>query len=89
MRKKRAAGTRNYYAILRVAPSATADQIKHAYHKLAREWHPDKATNVDPDKARRMFVLVARAYEVLGDRATRNAYDAGEDVDAKAKFSAK
>ena len=74
---------------LRVAPSATADQIKHAYHKLAREWHPDKATNVDPDKARRMFVLVARAYEVLGDRATRNAYDAGEDVDAKAKFSAK
>jgi hypothetical protein len=94
MRRKRAAGTRNYYAILKVAPSATADQIKHAYHKLAREWHPDRvnaagASNADPDKARRMFVLIARAYEVLGDTATRNAYDAGEDVDAKAKFSAK
>lgn len=92
MRKKRAPGTRDYYAILKVPPSCSTDQIKHAYHKLAREWHPDRVhaagtNNADPDKARRMFVLIARAYEVLGDSTIRSAYDAGEDVDAKAKFS--
>ena len=94
MRKRRPAGSRNYYAILKLQPSANAEEIKHAYRKLAKEWHPDRvysgaSSNKDPDKARRMFVLIARAFEVLGDQRTRDAYDAGEDVDAKAKLSAK
>jgi molecular chaperone DnaJ len=52
---------RDYYAILGVPRDASADQIKRAYRKLARELHPD----VNPDKAAaQRFQEVTAAYEV-------------------------
>ena len=75
---------RDYYAILKVAKTASARQVKKAYHQRAKEWHPDKNRGGDPkrlEKAERNFKLIARAYEILGDRDSRSAYDRGENVD--------
>jgi molecular chaperone DnaJ len=62
----------DYYGILGVAPTATQDEIKKAYRKLARELHPD--TNPDP-AAEERFKEVALAYETLSDPARRQRYD--------------
>ncbi|MGK2947105.1 MAG: molecular chaperone DnaJ [Acidimicrobiales bacterium] len=62
----------DYYALLDVAPDASADDIKKAYRRLARQLHPD--TNPDPAAADR-FKAVARAYEVLSDPEKRQRYD--------------
>ena len=93
VRRKRPPGARNYYAILKVAPTATPQEIRKAYHKLCKEWHPDRVGsgaghNADADKARRMFVLVSRAFEVLSDPRLRDEYDSGIDVDAGSRSAA-
>ena len=83
---RRHPGTRNYYAILHVDPSATDAEIRSAYHTLAKVWHPDKHASEGAaalEKAERTFKLVARAYQVLSDAKTRNAFDRGVNVDAK------
>ena len=75
-------GKVNYYKILGVLRSASTRDIKKAYHKLAKQYHPDKVEKEeDKPAAEAMFKKVARAYEVLGDEDTRRRYDAGEDVD--------
>jgi molecular chaperone DnaJ len=67
---------RDYYAILGVPRDASADQIKRAYRKLARELHPD----VNPDKAAaHRFQEVTAAYEVLTDPQKRQIVDLGGD----------
>lgn len=71
---------RNYYAVLKVAPEASEGEIKQAYHKMAKLWHPDR--NHD-ERAERTFKLINRAYQVLGDKKVRRAFDRGENVDAK------
>lgn len=63
---------KDYYAILHVDPSAGADTIAAAYHRLMRKYHPDK--NPSPDATRRAQEINA-AYEVLSDPAKRAAYD--------------
>jgi DnaJ-class molecular chaperone len=63
---------RDHYAVLGVAATATAGQIRSAYRRLARAHHPDR--NPDPAAARE-FKRVARAYEVLHDASSRRAYD--------------
>jgi curved DNA-binding protein len=55
-----------------VAPDATADQIRRAYRRLARQHHPD--VNAAQDAATR-FTSVQQAYSVLSDRQARAAYD--------------
>jgi len=60
------------YAVLGVAPQATAPEIHHAYRVLARRFHPD--ANRD-GRAAALFAQVSKAYEVLGDIDRRRAYD--------------
>lgn len=63
---------RDYYATLGVPRGATADEIKRAYRKLARKYHPD--VSKEPDAAERMKA-VNEAYAVLSDPEKRAAYD--------------
>jgi curved DNA-binding protein len=64
---------RDYYAVLGVDRKASSDEIKKAYRRLARKFHPD--VNADPDAEDR-FKEVGEAYEVLSDPEKRSAYDA-------------
>jgi molecular chaperone DnaJ len=63
---------RDYYEVLGVAKGATADDIKKAFRKMARQFHPD--VNKAPD-AESKFKEVNEAYEVLSDDQKRAAYD--------------
>lgn len=64
---------RDYYEVLEIERGASADQIKSAYRKLARKWHPD--VNPDDPQAEERFKEVAEAYEVLSDDRRRQSYD--------------
>jgi DnaJ-class molecular chaperone len=64
---------KDYYKTLGVAKTATEDEIKRAYRKLARQHHPDLHPN-DKDAEKR-FKEVQEAYDVLGDKAKREQYD--------------
>jgi curved DNA-binding protein len=63
---------KDYYKILGVAETATADQIKAAFRKLAVQYHPDR--NPQPE-AENVFKEANEAYEVLGSEAKRQEYD--------------
>ena len=66
------------YDVLEVPRAASQRQIKSAYRRLARAYHPD--TNPDPAAAVR-FKAVAQAYAVLSDMARRHAYDRTGEVE--------
>lgn len=62
----------DYYAALEIERSATAEEIKKAYRRLARKYHPD--VSEEPDATER-FKLIQAAYEVLKDEDKRRVYD--------------
>jgi curved DNA-binding protein len=64
---------RNYYDILDVSSSATSDDIKRAYRRLARQYHPD--LNPGNKEAEDRFKDIGEAYDVLSDTTKRAQYD--------------
>jgi curved DNA-binding protein CbpA len=69
----------NYYDLLGVGHQASADEVKNAYHSLARRYHPDRFHQADAQLRNQIesaFARVAQAYEVLGDQSSRASYDA-------------
>ena len=77
---------RDPYEILGVAKNASAKDIKSAFRKLAKKYHPDQNPN-DP-KAKDRFAEVNQAYEVVGDDAKRGQFDRGEiDASGKPRFA--
>ena len=65
-------GTKNYYEILEIDSGAAAAEVKTAYRKLARKYHPD--INKSPDAIEK-FKEITAAYEVLSDAKKRNEYN--------------
>src|SRR5205823_4442264 len=64
---------RDYYEVLGVSRTASAEELKRAYRKLALQFHPDRNPN-DP-QAESRFKEVNEAYEVLSDQSKRQRYD--------------
>ena len=64
---------RDYYEVLGVSKTATKDEIKKAYRKLAIKYHPD--TNQGDASAEEKFKEATVAYDVLSDDKKRSAYD--------------
>jgi DnaJ-class molecular chaperone len=76
---------KDYYAVLGVPKSATEKEIKSAYRKLARKWHPD-ANPQNPKEAEEKFKELQEAYEVLSDPEKRRKYDVlGSDWESAAR----
>ena len=67
------AQNKDFYAVLGVSASATQDEIKKQYRKLAARYHPDK--NPNDAKAADRFKEISEAYQVLGDAERRKQYD--------------
>ena len=64
---------KDYYKILGIEKQATEEQIKKAYRKLAKKYHPDVVKD-DPAKQERMYEI-QEAYECLGNEQRRRKYD--------------
>ena len=72
------ANKRDYYEVLGVAKTASADEIKSAYRKLALKWHPDRwvnGTDAEKKAAEDNFKEAAEAYSILSDPDKRAKYD--------------
>ncbi len=77
---------KDFYKILGVAKDASDADIKKAYRKLARKYHPD--TNSGDPKAEKTFKNVSEAYSVLSSKEDREQYDAIRAMGGGARFSA-
>lgn len=81
------ANGKDYYAVLGVASTASADEIKKQYRRLAKQYHPDANQN-DPKAAER-FKEISEAHNVLGDPEKRKQYDDMRKLGAFGGFGAR
>jgi molecular chaperone DnaJ len=65
--------SKDYYQILGVSKTATQEELKKAYHKLAMQYHPDR--NSKDAEAEKKFTEISAAYDILKDEQKRAAYD--------------
>nr|WP_319386206.1 J domain-containing protein [uncultured Roseibium sp.] len=79
---------RDPYSVLGVAKNASEGDIKKAFRKLAKKYHPDQ--NKDDPGAQQRFAEVNQAYEIVGDKDKRAQFDRGEiDAEGKQRFQSK
>lgn len=79
---------RDPYSVLGVAKSASEGDIKKAFRKQAKKYHPDQ--NKDDPGAQQRFAEVNQAYEIIGDKDKRGQFDRGEiDAEGKPKFQSR
>ena len=71
---EKVADKKDYYEVLGVPRSASEDEIKKAFRKLARKYHPD-VNRDDPKTAEAKFKEINEAYEVLSNQENRAKYD--------------
>lgn len=72
--------TKDYYTLLGIIRTATSDQIRAAFHRFAREHHPDNfvgAAQEESDRHTELYQHASEAYEVLLDPLRRKIYDEG------------
>jgi DnaJ-class molecular chaperone len=75
---------RDPYQVLGLSKTASAAEIKSAFRKLAKKYHPDQSKE---PKAKERFAEVGSAYEIIGDEKKRAAFDRGEiDAEGKPRF---
>jgi molecular chaperone DnaJ len=77
---------KDFYKTLGVGKKATAEEIKKAYRKLARKWHPD--INPGNKEAEDKFKDISEAYDVLGDEKKRSLYDEFGEEGVRSGFDA-
>ncbi len=75
---------RDPYEVLGVGRSASEAEVKRAYRKLAKQYHPDKHSG--DKRAQSKFAEINSAYEIVGDKEKRGKFDRGE-IDAEGKPS--
>ncbi len=79
----------NYYAVLGITMNATIQEIKQAYLRLARQYHPDRFTDMEEKKkANEIFAKITAAYRVLSDEKLKSEYDKSLQTGVKPKDDA-
>jgi curved DNA-binding protein CbpA len=73
--RKSAEGRRCPYEVLGIERDASSEQIKKAYHKLVKQWHPDRHPPGKKHECTKHIIEINAAYEILSDPEQRAAYD--------------